>query len=118
METNQLEPTNKKINQEKLNEELSKFNAQTLEKKIDQQETALIGKMIETVNRANECSVLMSVLCEKLGLKPSETTHQSFVESFSQLQNASLEAQKELQQKFIATPIPQKMRKTRQLKNV
>lgn len=87
-------------------------------KLVEQSEKDLVTKMIETVNRANECSVLMSLLCEKLGLTPSTTTHQAFVEEFSKLQNASLEAQKELQQKFIATPVPQKMRKTRQLKNV
>lgn len=85
---------------------------------IDQQEKDIINKQISIVNRANETSVLMSVLCEKLGLEPSTTTHQKFVQAFSDLQKASLEAQKELQEKFIATPIPEKRRKTRQLKNV
>lgn len=85
---------------------------------VEQSEKDLVAKMIETVNRANECSVLMSVLCEKMGLTPSTTTHQTFIQSFSDLQKASLEAQKELQEKFISTPVPQKMRKTRQLKNV
>lgn len=79
---------------------------------------AKVAEQIQTVNRANEVSVLMSVLCEKMGLKPETTTHQNFVQSFSDLQKASLEAQKELQEKFISTPVPQKLRKTRQLKNV
>lgn len=86
--------------------------------KEDQIQHDKTAEQIRTVNRANEASVLMSVLCEKLGLEPSTTTHQTFVQSFSDLQKASLEAQKELQEKFISTPVPQKMRKTRQLKNV
>lgn len=73
---------------------------------------------IETVNRANETTVLMQLLCEKLGLKPSETTHQALIQNFADLQKASLEAQKRLQEKFITAPVPQKVRKTRQLKNV
>lgn len=76
------------------------------------------AEQIQIVNRANETSVLMAVLCEKLQLVPQETTHQKFVQAFSDLQKASLEAQKELQEKFITTPVPQKVRKTRQLKNV
>jgi len=77
-----------------------------------------IASLIATVNRANEASVLMTLICEKMGLNPSETTHQSFVQTFSDLQKNSLEAQKELQEKFISTPVPQKLRKVRQLKNV
>jgi len=77
-----------------------------------------VSKDIETVNKANESTVLMSILCEKMGLRPQETTHQAFIQTFSDLQKESLEAQKRLQAKFISTPVPPKMRKTRQLKNV
>lgn len=72
-----------------------------------------VAKAIETVNRANETSVLMEVICEKLGMKPQETTHTRFVEAFTGLQKASLEAQKLLQERFMTTPIPEKRRKKR-----
>lgn len=67
---------------------------------------------LATINKANECSVLMKVLCEKLELIPNETTHQMFVEKFAELQKNSLEYQKELQEMYISTA-PQKTKKKR-----
>lgn len=58
---------------------------------------------LAVINKANECSVLMTLLCEKMGLVPTNTTHVVFVERFAELQTKSLEYQKELQEIYIST---------------
>lgn len=87
--------------------------------KVDQSETqkALIADAIKKVNIANDTSVLMSVICEKLGLKSEGLTHAEFVEAFTTAQTESLAAQKYLQEKFLVAPVPEKLRKKR-MRNV
>lgn len=58
---------------------------------------------LEVINRANECGVLMALLCEKMGLVPSKTTHNEFVMTFSDIQKRSLEYQKEMQEMYVST---------------
>lgn len=55
-----------------------------------------ISDLLKTVSDANEASVLMTVLLQKMGLEPKTTTHNEFVDKFSTLQKASLDAQKVL----------------------
>lgn len=71
----------------------------------DQPETEKqkMDNKLAVINKANECSVLMTLLCEKMGLVPTNTTHQVFVETFAELQRKSLEYQKELQEIYISS---------------
>lgn len=66
-------------------------------------EKELMEKKLATINKANECSVLMTLLCEKMGLIPTKTTHNIFVETFANLQKESLEYQEELQEIYMST---------------
>lgn len=75
-----------------------------------------ITQAIEIVNRANEASVLMQVLCNTLGLESQKTTHVEFVTKFTELQQRSIEAQKTLTEKFVTAPVPEKMRKNAKMK--
>lgn len=73
--------------------------------------------MLKEVERANVCSVLMAQLCKELGLKPQETTHNAFVKAFSELQNNSLEYQKEIQKLYItASEVKPKQKRARKQK--
>lgn len=73
-----------------------------------------LGEKLALINKANEASVLMTLLCEKLGLNPQSTTHMEFVNAFSALQKQSLEYQKEIQEMYIAAnPLGIKARKPR-----
>lgn len=95
------------------NEEATIVDLSDTDNPLQDAETAAVARAISTVNVANECSVLMTVLCEKLKLDPRQTTHTNFVKEFTDLQSRSLEAQKYLQEKFIVAPVPEKMRKKR-----
>lgn len=57
---------------------------------------------LDLIKKANECSVLMTLLCQSMGLNPTSTTHNQFIERFAELQNKSLDYQKDLQSKFIS----------------
>lgn len=80
---------------------------------VNEQLKADITEAVKVVNLANETSVLLSCVCEKLGLKSDGLTHAQFVEKFSEIQAKSLEAQKFLADKFMVAPVPEKMRKKR-----
>lgn len=62
-----------------------------------------MDEKLAVINKANEASVLMTVLCEKLDLVPNTTTHQQFIERFGEIQRKSLDYQKELQEMYIST---------------
>lgn len=83
---------------------MDEINGQSLE----------IEDKLNTINLANETSVLMTVLCQKLGLEPKKTTQTTFLQAFSKLQSDSLDAQKYMQEKYmLANSTPVKERKTR-----
>lgn len=66
---------------------------------------------------ANECSVLMAVLCDKMGLKKRGVTQVEFCERFTEIQTKSLDAMKFLSENFIL-PKEIKQRKKRESKVV
>ena len=75
-----------------------------------------ITQAIEKVNKANEASVLMSLMCNTLGLNAQSTTHVEFVTKFTELQKESIDAQKMLAEKFVTVPVPEKRRKNAKMK--
>lgn len=60
-------------------------------------------KMISTIDKANTASVLMAQLCKAMDLEPSKTTHQQFVDTFSNLQKTRLAYEQDLQEMFVST---------------
>jgi len=41
---------------------------------------------LETVNKADQTSTLMSIICDKLGLDPKKTTQTQLINTFTQAQ--------------------------------
>lgn len=66
-------------------------------------EEDITEKMLLIIQKAYDCGTLMSLLCEKLGLQQHKTTHQQFVEAFTNLQKQRLEYEKDLQEMYIST---------------
>lgn len=75
--------------------------------------TPEIQEAIRVVNVANETSVLMQTMCDKLGLTSKGLTIVIFAEAFSEIQRKSFEAQKMLAEKFLVIPTPEKRKRTR-----
>lgn len=75
----------------------------------------LIKSKMDDIDLGNTTSVLMAQLCKEMGLNPRETTHQKFVETFTAIQKAKLDAEKYMQSQFISTGIV-KTRKKRESK--
>jgi len=71
-----------------------------------------IQAKLDIISLANETSVLMALLCEKLGLKPQTTTHKDFVDAFTNLQKERLDSEKYMQEQFMLSNSP-KTRKQR-----
>ena len=71
---------------------------------------------IELLEKANQVSYLMAVVCEKLGLVPYKTTHTELLNAFSTLMQQKIAIEGELQATFIATNNGQKIRKKRESK--
>lgn len=82
----------KKLNNNQNNQEIQ-----------ESEEKREFERKMKIIAQANECNVLMSLLCKQLGLTPYKTTHQEFVNKFSEVMKLSLEYQKELQEQYIAT---------------
>lgn len=74
-----------------------------------------IQEKLDIISLANETSVLMALLCEKLKLTPQTTTHQQFVEAFTDVQKKRLDAEKYMQEQFMLSNNP-KTRKKREKK--
>lgn len=60
-----------------------------------------IQAKLDIISKANETSVLMALLCEKLGLNPRTTTHADFVNAFTEVQKQRLDAEKYMQDQFV-----------------
>lgn len=60
-----------------------------------------VQSRLDIISQANETSVLMAVLMEKLGLPQRTTTHQQFIEAFTTLQKNRLDAEKYMQEQFM-----------------
>lgn len=69
---------------------------------------------ISILNKAEETSTIMTLLCEKLGLVPKETTFEAFRDAFGGLQMKALEIRKEMQSQFISSMEAKKPRKKRE----
>lgn len=54
---------------------------------------------MEIIERANDCHVLMKMLCKQMQI-PTKVTHIQFVETFSKLMQDSYKYQKELEERF------------------
>lgn len=74
-----------------------------------------IQEKLDIISLANETSVLMALLCEKLKLTPQTTTHQQFVDAFTTVQKQRLDAEKYMQEQFMLSNNP-KTRKRREKK--
>lgn len=74
------------------------MNKQDQNKELPQE---ILKENLKKVSLANECSVLMTLLCEKMGLNPQETTHQEFIQKFAGIQTDSLEAEKQLNELYL-----------------
>lgn len=80
-----------------------------------EQLTQEIKQAIDVIAKANECGVLMTLLCEKMGLVAHETTQGQFTQAFTELQKARLKAEELMQSQFVMAR-PEKTRKTRESK--
>lgn len=66
---------------------------------------------MEKINKADEVSLLMAIICEKLGLEPRKTTHQELIKRFTNLMDEKLQCQQFMNQYFVVnqpTKIPKK----------
>lgn len=70
-------------------------------------------ELLQKIDLANECSVIMTLLCEKMGLSPKATTQAVFVSRFTEIQQESLDAQKQLSKQYMNVAAVGKQKKPR-----
>lgn len=71
---------------------------------------------LKLIANANEVDVLMRLMCEKMGLKPFQTTQQEFTNRFTELQVKSLEYQRELREQYISAVQEKPKQKRKEVK--
>lgn len=62
-----------------------------------------VQEKLDLINKAQEASLLMSILCDKLGLQASKTTPENFIRVFSDLMKQKRDAQNFMEQFFITS---------------